>query len=121
MLGSARSADRKHLRIDVDNGRTGTAAARRQHAQGDIAGAARDIEEGKRLLVARRIDGRDQRLFPGAVHTARHKIVHEVVAGSDAAEHAIDVRLLVGKRNLEETKIGCFVRPRHGCVSFAGP
>ena len=73
-LRGARASDCEHLRIDVDNGRARARAARLHHAEGDIARAAGEVEQGKRPRVGRgigigrrpvpgRIDGGDERVF----------------------------------------------------------
>ena len=57
-----------------------------EHAEGDVAGAAGDIEQRERRgspAWRRRIDRGDQRVLPGAVQPARHQVVHQVVAARD--------------------------------------
>ena len=90
------------------------AAARRDHPERDVAGAAGDVEQRERPFVARRIDGGDQRVLPGAVQAARHQVVHQVVAARDAAEHVVDQRLLVGERHGAVAEMGVAGRFGHG-------
>jgi hypothetical protein len=99
-------------------------AARLDHAEGDVAGAAGKIEQRERPRArlhfvrrrgprARRIDGGDERVLPGAVKSARHEIVHQVVTARHAVKNVVDQRLLVLERHLPEAEIGMFARPRH--------
>ena len=81
--------------------------ARVGDAEGDVAGAAGEIEQRERpARPFRRVDRRDQRLLPGAVQAARHQVVHQVVAPRHRMEHVVDQRLLVAKRHPAEAEIG---------------
>ena len=98
-LTCALGTDVEHLGIDVADGDAHARAAGFHHAEGDVAGAAGQIEQGKALVGTRRIDRRHQRILPGAVQAGRHQVVHQVIAAGHRMEHVIDQRLLVGKRH----------------------
>ena len=102
-------------------------AAGVHHAQGDVAGAAGDIEQGEGSpslfggLTAVTSD-----VLPGAMQPARHQVVHQVVAARDRMEHVVDQPLLVGKRHLPEAEMGVltgravrFLAVRHQIFLFA--
>ena len=104
-LDGALAPDGEHLRIDIAHRRARACAARFDHAQRDVAGAARDIEQRERPLGFRRIDQRDQRVLPGPVQAGRHQVVHQVVAARHAVEHVVHQRLLVFERHLTRTEM----------------
>jgi len=57
---------------------------------------------------ARRIDGGDQRILPGAMQSERHQVVHQIIAACDAAEDVVHQRLLVTERHLARAEISVF-------------
>ncbi len=67
-----------------------------EHAQGDVAGAAGDVEDGPALLgrggggVGAGVEGADEAVFPEAVDAERHEVVHGVVGGGDGGEDGSD-------------------------------
>ena len=73
-------------------------AAGGDDAQGDIAGAARDIEQREGAVLGR-IDGGHQRILPGPMQAERHQVVHQVVAVRDAVKDPVDEILLVVQRH----------------------
>ena len=73
----------------------GAGAAGLRHPQGDVAGAAGEIEQAEGRLTLRRVHGCHQRVLPGAVQAARHQVVHQVVAARDRMEHVVHQPLLV--------------------------
>ena len=81
-------------------------AARLHDAEGDVAGAARDIEQGERPVALRRVERGDQRILPGAVQPAGHQVVHQVVAARDLVENVVDQPLLFGERHLLVAEMG---------------
>ena len=82
------------------------------HPEGDVAGAAGDVEQRERPVAClRRPDGfwrirRHQHVLPGAVQAGRHQVVHQVVAARDRMEHVVDQRLLVAKRHVAVAEMG---------------
>ena len=48
-LGGALAPDREHVGVDVDHGGAGAGAARRDHPERDVAGAAGEVEQRERL------------------------------------------------------------------------
>ena len=93
-LRRALHADAEHVRVDVGDSDAG---ARPLHAEGDVAGAARHVED--RLALAR-FDAAHEAILPQAMHTARHRIVHHVILARDAAEHFADHRGLLARGDL---------------------
>ena len=96
-LVSPLAADAKHVGIDVADGDAHVRPAGLHHAEGDVAGAAGEIEQGEVPVALRRIDRGDQRVLPGAMQPARHQVVHQVVAARNRMEHVVDHALLVGQ------------------------
>ncbi len=74
-------------------------------AEGNIAGAAGDIEQRERRIVARRVEGRDHDVLPDAMQSSRHQIVHQVVALCDAVKYAVHQRLLVVHGDVPEAEM----------------
>jgi hypothetical protein len=72
--------------------------------------AAGDVDERERPALWR-IDGGDQRVFPGAMQPERHQVVHQIVAARDAAEYVVDQRLLVRERHLARAERGGVSHP----------
>ncbi len=64
-------------------------------AEGDIAGAAADIEEA---LAGPRVQPVDHRPFPQAMDAARHQVVHQVIAAGDRGKPAHQFGLLRRRR-----------------------
>ena len=52
----------------------------KRRAEGDIAGAAGDIEQRERRIALGRVERVDHDVFPDPVQARRHQIVHQVVA-----------------------------------------
>ena len=102
----ALAPDAEHVGIDVRDGRARAAAARRDGAERDVAGAARDVEQREIPLDSGRIDRRDQRVLPGAMQPGRHQVVHQVVAPRHLVEHVVDQRLLVAERHVAKAEMG---------------
>jgi hypothetical protein len=72
-----------------------------QEAKGDVAGAARHIEE---FLARTRIRHIDQGILPEPVDAARHQVVHQVVARGHAFEHPAHHAGLFGRRDVLEAE-----------------
>src|SRR3546814_556889 len=66
-FGRTLHADAEHVGVDVGDR---DARAETLHAKGDVAGAARHVED--RLAFAR-LDAAHEAVFPQAVHPARHR------------------------------------------------
>src|SRR5262252_135618 len=81
--------------VDVANGDTSRAAAARSKRsvdpKGDVAGPARDVDE---FLTSLRIKPLHHRVFPEAMHTTAHEIVHEVVAVRHRREDLVNQAFL---------------------------
>ncbi len=105
--------------IDVEHGNACAGPAGLRDPQRDVAGAARDIEQRERCRAARRIDRRHQRVLPGAVQSARHQVVHQVVAPRHRVEHVVDHRLLFGERHPADSRNRPVVRSGPSCLSCA--
>ena len=56
--------------------------------------------------LPRRGQARDERVLPEPVQAARHQVVHQVVAGGDPLEDAVDQPLLLVEGDLAETEGG---------------
>jgi hypothetical protein len=107
-LGQALAALGEHFGVDVGDGdvRGGVAVQHSgvvEHAHGDVAGAARDVEDS--LLFARGggivgaggevgadawVEAADEVVFPEAVDAEGHEVVHGVVAAGDGGEDGGD-------------------------------
>jgi hypothetical protein len=61
----------------------------RDNAEGDIAGAAGHVEKAE-ARAARRVEARHQRVFPDPVQSARHHVIHDVIAFGDLVKDVID-------------------------------
>lgn len=73
-----------------------------EHAEGDVAGAAGDVEDVPALRrggagggcnrggVGAGIDGAYEVIFPEAVDTERHEVVHAIIGGGYRGEDAGD-------------------------------
>jgi hypothetical protein len=75
----------------------------RQGAQGNIAGAAGDIEQ---TLARTRLQRGHHLALPPAVDTGAHQIVHQVVAPGNAVEDRAHQRRLLVPRHPAEAEIG---------------
>ena len=85
----------QHVLVEVaDRDRRGAAfgAQALSDAEGDVAGAAGDIEDRPAGL---RVQPVDERVLPQAMDARRHQIVHQVVARGDRGEHVADQRRLL--------------------------
>lgn len=99
------AADGEHFAVNVEYGGAGAGARSLHDAEGDVAGAARNVEEVKRTVLAGPERG-DEGVFPDAVQADRHEIVHQVVARGDLVEHVVDEGLLPAKRDRGKTEMG---------------
>ena len=79
--------------------------ARLRHAKGDVAGAAGDIEMLERRGL-RRLHLRDEHILPDAMQSARHQVVHDVVALGDLVKNVVDHILLVVERDFGIAEMG---------------
>ncbi len=72
-----------------------------EDALGDIAGAARHVEDaiGQRCSVLGGASLATMSVLPQPVHAAAHQIVHEVIAVGHVVEHLVDQRLLLFERH----------------------
>jgi hypothetical protein len=94
----------QHLRVDVCDGDVGVGVVVDvrgvvEHAEGDVARAAGDVEDVPALLlvrggggerVAARVEVAYEVVFPQAVDAEGHEVVHVVVAGRYRGEDAAD-------------------------------
>ncbi len=110
------AADLEHIGIDVADGGAEARARRLGGAEGDVAGAAGDIEQRERRVALRRIERRDHDVLPDPVQARRHQVVHQVVARRHAVKHVVHQRLLVAQGHVPEAKMGGLVRPIHQLV-----
>ena len=76
----------------------------RGEADGDVAGAAGDIEQPERRAAARRLDHGDEVVLPQPMQAAGHEIVHEVVAAGDGREDAVDEALALAFGHVAEAE-----------------
>jgi hypothetical protein len=105
--------DREHVRIDVADRGVEAATRRLGGAEGNVAGAAGDIEQRERRIGARRIERVDHDVLPDPVQARRHQVVHQVVAGRHAVKHLVHQRLLVAQGHVAEAEMRGLVRPIH--------
>lgn len=57
-----------------------------EQAEGDVAGAAGDVEDRLRGGGGAGVEGADEAVFPEAVGAEGHEVVHCVVRGRDGGE-----------------------------------
>ena len=119
-LDGALGADRQHLGIDVADGDAGVRPAGLRDAEGDVAGAAGEVEQRERPVPLRRIHGSQQGVLPGAVQAAGHQVVHEVVAAGDGMEDVVDPPLLVREGNGRIAEMGLVAGCRHSRIVLCG-
>ena len=112
-FGGAVAADREHVGIDVADGGAETRAGRFRGAEGNVAGAAGDVEQCVGAVALRRVERVDHDVLPDAVQASRHQVVHQVVALCHAVKHVVHQRLLLVQRHVAEAKMGGLVRPIH--------
>ena len=98
-------------------GGVGAAGARVAHRH--VAGAAGDVEQPKGAVAARRIELRDEVALPQPVQTARHQVVHQVVALGDRREHAVDEALALALGDVAEAEARLRVSCSDGSVMGA--
>ena len=115
------AADLEHIGVDVADGGVEARASRLGRAEGDVAGAARDVEQRKRRIALWRVERIDHDVLPDPVQARRHQIVHQVVTGRHAVKYVVHQRLLVPQGHVPEAKMGGSVRPIHQLYSTTGP
>ncbi len=115
------AADLEHIGIDVADGGMEAQACRLGRAEGDVAGAACDVEQGKGRIVFRRVQRIDHDVLPDPVQARRHQIVHQVVAGRHAVKYVVHQRLLVPQGHVPEAKMGGLIRPIHQLTPLPRP
>ncbi len=76
----------QHVGIDIEHDDLGERRTGPRHPEGDIAGAAGDVEMAKPHGLGRP-DPRSENVLPNPMETARHQIVHEIVARSDLVKN----------------------------------
>jgi hypothetical protein len=105
-LREALAALGEHFRVDIRDGdvRGGVAVEGGgvvEHAHGDVAGAAGDVEDALLFTglagvagvgVDARVEAADEVVFPEAVDAQGHEVVHGVVAAGDGGEDGGDWR-----------------------------
>ena len=107
------AADVEHIGVDVADGGAEAGTCRLGGAEGDVAGAAGDVEQGKGRIAFRRVERRDHDVLPDPVQASRHQIVHQVVTGRHAVKDVVHQRLLVPQGHVPEAEMGGLVRPIH--------
>ena len=107
------AADVEHIGVDVADGGAEACACRLGRAEGDVAGAAGDVEQRKRRIALRRVERIDHDVLPDPVQARRHQIVHQVVTGRHAVKYVVHQRLLVPQGHVPEAEMGGLVRPIH--------
>ena len=102
-LVGARFADFEHVGVDVGDGHMRAAP---REAEGDVAGAAGHVED---VFAGPRLYPGDEAVLPQPVHSARHEVVHHIVAARDGAEDRTDAsRLLFGRhQRIAEVDLLC--------------
>ena len=97
------AADIEHFLVDVaDRNRP---AAPVEKAEGDIAGAAADVQQAH---VGLRIELIDKGPLPQPVDAEAHQVIHQVVAFGNAVEDVAHQRRLLRCLYRPETEMGCF-------------
>ena len=120
-------ADLEHVRVHVTHRDCDGELLRRvflrlrKDAEGDVTRASGDVEAPQRLglndlasiikHLARfeRTDLRDEVILPEAMHTERHRVIHQVVAVGNAGEHVVHFSLLLVFGNVLEAKVNLFL------------
>ncbi len=87
------TADAHHGFVNIGQGDMRCLARRIQIAEGDIPGAARNIQQ---MAAGAGADHADQFRLPQPMHPGAHHVVHQVIAAGHAVEHFADQRLLLG-------------------------
>jgi hypothetical protein len=103
LVQETRAAFVEHRGVDVGDDDAATCADALRETYGEIAAAGCDVE---RLLAGPKPRLRDRETLPEPVQTARHRVVHEVVARSDGVEHAADAGFLLAPRHLLVAEVG---------------
>src|SRR5262249_38181874 len=112
-LGGALAAHVEHVGVDIANSDAGARAAGASDPESDVTSAAGEIEQRKRPLVFRRGYRPHQRVLPGAMQSARHQVVHQVIASGDRMKDVIDAPLLVLERHAFVAEMGLFAASGH--------
>src|SRR3546814_5527475 len=77
-----------HFRVDIRHGDRRPFAVQ---AKGNVTGAARHIED---LFVVARLQTADEQVFPEAVHSSRHGVIHQIISGR-SEEHTSELQSLM--------------------------
>ncbi len=94
----------QHVGVDVGDRHAGLAPPRPRDAEGDVAGAACDVQMVE-WARRRRTDLGGQNVLPDAMQAERHQIVHHVVAVGDLVEHRVHQTLLLRQAHLALAKM----------------
>ena len=112
-LPSALAANLEHVSVDVANRDARARTARVRHPERHVARAAGEIEQRERALAFRWVHRCHQRVFPGTVQSARHQVVHQVVAAGNRMKNVIDPALLVLELHVFVAEMGLFAALGH--------
>jgi len=66
-----------------------------EQAEGDVGGAACDVEDGLGVRGGAGVEGAGEAVFPEAVDAEGHEVVHGVVGGGDGGEDGGDWRAML--------------------------
>ena len=109
----------QHLLVDVADRHLGVAASAARHlgnAKSDVAGAAGHVQH---LPAGPRVEPLHHGIFPDAVDTGAHQVVHQVIARGDAGKDLFDQAFFLAFRHLAEAETCGFFR--HGRNIAARP
>lgn len=113
-LKRALAALSKHVGVDIRDSDAGVGGVVDvvgvvEHAEGDVTGAAGDVEDVPALRgggagggcqgtgIGAGVEGAHEVVFPQAVDAEGHEVVHSVVGGSDGGKDTGDYRLISGE------------------------
>src|SRR5690606_5369226 len=103
LVNGAVLADAQHRVIDVEDGDMSLTADAVEKAEGDIAGAAGNIEKMLSLLRHQPVD---HRRFPQPMDAGAHQIIHQIVAAGNAVENAANQPRLLLPPDFAKAKMG---------------
>ena len=86
-------ADAQHFGVDVGDRHVRLRPASLGNAEGDVPGAAGDVEM-RVWARSRRTGFGDENILPDPVEAERHQVIHHVIAVRDFAEYCVHKSLL---------------------------
>src|SRR6186997_2338504 len=112
--GGTFMTDLEHVGVNIADDDTSAVTACVDDAEGDVTGAAGEIEHTEVPLSLWRVDRGHQRIFPRAMQATRHQVVHQVVAAGHRMKYVIDTPLLVLERHALIAEMSLVAARGHG-------